>query len=466
MMLLMVHKNKKNGKPYFFGFYSIFVFNVAFLTVFFASVSMCAETGLNKFPEKAFISPDVCGRCHSDIKGMWDGSMHSMAMRDSLFVAASKLFTSQIKDGFEKDDAERCISCHNPVDFRSELVKGSSDDYTKTTDVGKNAVSCDLCHTVSEIVKTQNASFNVSPGKGEDDPGIKRGPRNDAEPMYHEAVFSKIHTESQFCGTCHNVVHTGYSTKLENTYSEWLESTYNSSDPAKVVTCQDCHMRQAPGKPSTGMTERPDYPGNSAMMGKERPNIYRHYVVGANTFMPAILGFPEKASLAVERLSNAAVLEIIPGKDNSSSLLKSFTVRVKNEGAGHFLPTGVTEFRQMWLEVEIKDSSGKTVFISGGVGPEGALLTDTRIFNTVFGDSEGKPTLNVSKAAKILTDHRIPPKGFLDETFSIKNGLKPPLSVNAALKYRSMEPSVVKLLLGGDRIIPVVTMASVSEEIK
>ena len=466
MLLTDYNINEKNEKPFFSGFFLNTVLIITFLNCFFAADCFCTETGLNKFPEKAFINPDVCGKCHGDIKGMWEGSMHSMAMKDSLFVSASKLFTSQIKDGMGKDDAERCIACHNPVDFRAEIIKGSSDDYSKVTDVGKNAVSCDLCHSVNEIVKNQNASFNVSPGKGEDDPGIKRGPRNDAEPMFHEAVFSKIHTEAQFCGTCHNVVHTGYGTKLENTYGEWLESPYNSSDPAKAVTCQDCHMRQAPGKPSTGMTERPDYPGKSSIMSKDRPNIYRHYVVGANTLMPAILGFPEKASLAVERLSNAAVLEIESGKDQKLSLIKSFTVRVKNEGAGHFLPTGVTEFRQMWLEVEITDSSGKTVFTSGGVGQDGVLLKDTRIFNTVFGDSEGKPTLNVSKAVKVLADHRVPPKGFLDEAFLLKNGLKPPFTIKATLKYRSMEPSVVKLLMGQDRDVPVITMSSVSKMIK
>jgi len=171
-------------------------------------------------------------------------------------------------------------------------------------------------------------------------------------------------------------------TKLEGTYDEWYNSPYNSPDPGKRVVCQDCHMRQAPGLPSTGMTERPDYPGKSADMGRERPHIYRHSVVGGNVFMTALLGNTEKAELARERLMHAAELEILIPE--SGGVLNGFTVRVKNEGAGHMLPTGVTEFRQMWLEVTVKDKKGKTAFFSG-MTDDGSLPEDTCLFNTVFG---------------------------------------------------------------------------------
>jgi len=83
----------------------------------------------------------------------------------------------------------------------------------------------------------------------EDDPGVSGGRRDDAAPMYHEAAYSEIHTSAIICGTCHNVTHLWYMTKLEGTYDEWYHSPYNSADPAKRVVCQDCHMRQAPESP-------------------------------------------------------------------------------------------------------------------------------------------------------------------------------------------------------------------------
>ena len=424
--------------------------------------------GLKPFRREAFISPDVCGRCHGDIHEMWDGSMHSSAFDDPLFRAASKLLIKDVKTEGERADAEHCVACHNPVAYRSGQVRGTSDNYDNVDEVTRNSLFCDVCHSITEIVHTTNTSFNTEPGNGEDDPGVKQGPRDDAAPMYHEAAYSEIHTSAIICGTCHNVTHLWYMTKLEGTYDEWYHSPYNLADPGKRVVCQDCHMRQAPGKPSTGMTERPDYPGTSADMGPERPHIYRHNVVGGNAFVPDMLGHPEKSQLARERLTHAAALDIMADKQGKQ--LDRFTVRVRNEGAGHMLPTGVTEFRQMWLEVTVKDGKGRTVFSSGILDDKGGLPEDARLFHTVFGDPEGNPTINVARADRMLSDHRILPKGFCDETFVLEKPLKKPLTITVRLNYRSMDPSVVSLLLGdkarAGRDVPVITMTEMEKRIE
>ena len=418
-----------------------------------------SDTALKPFAAGKFISPDVCGQCHDSIHGMWEHTMHSFAMDDPLFRAATKMFVKEASHAGQAGDAEHCVGCHNPIAFRSGQIKGSSDDYSKTDKVTARAISCDLCHSINEIVANMNAMFNTEPGNGEDSPGVKRGPRNDAEPMYHEAAFSEIHTKSEICGTCHNVTHTWYKTKLESTFDEWHDSPYNSSDPSKIVTCQDCHMRQSPGKPSTGMTERPDYPGVSAESGKERPNIYRHSVVGGNTFVTSLLGGKEAASMAEERLRNAATLEIIM-PDKSQKKVDSFTVRVNNKGAGHYIPTGVTEFREVWLEISVFDNSGNRIEFIGGVKQDGELPSDALVFHTVFGDSLGKPTINVTKATKILSDNRIPPQKWADRPIKLAKPVKIPCRIVAELKYRSMSPALAGTLLGSKAEIPVITMAA------
>lgn len=421
------------------------------------------NTGVKPFRGEGFIEPDVCSRCHSDIFDMWEGSAHSLATKDPLFVAASKLFVEQTANEGEKADAEHCIACHNPIAYRSGQIKGSSDSYDNVNAVTMHSISCDMCHTIDEIVQTRNALFNTAPGDGEDNPGIKRGPHDNVESMYHESAYSAIHTDSAVCGACHNVTHMWYMTKLEGTYDEWFHSPYNSPDPAQRVTCQDCHMRQAPGNPATGMTERPDYPGSSAMMGEERPHIYRHYVVGGNTLLPRFFDRADKADLARERLRHAAELEIMPNEDNSAA----FTVRITNAGAGHMLPTGVTEYREMWLEVTVKDANGTVVLSSGKMSPDGTLPSDTRLFNTVFGDSDGNPTVNVTKAAMVLTDRRIMPKGHADEGFTLPDNTRKPLTVTAALKYRSFNPGVAASLIGDKgKDIPVVVMAEVESTLR
>jgi hypothetical protein len=445
----------------------IFIFPSLFLlAVVFSHSDPLWEDGLQPFDAKRFIAPDVCGVCHENIFDMWDGTLHAGAFDDSLYRAATKLFVTLAHNTGERDDAEHCVSCHNPIAYRSGQISGSSEDFSKTDEVTRHAISCDLCHTISEIVKTMNALFNTDPGFGEDTPGRKRGPHDDAESDYHETYFSSLHTSSEICGTCHNVTHRWYYTKLEGTYDEWLHSPYHSLDSTKVVTCQDCHMRQSEGRPSTGMTIRPDYPGTSASMGKERPHIYRHNVVGGNTFVPVLLGHPERAVLARDRLQHTAVLEVFTGEEHRGQVSR-VTIRVKNEGAGHMIPTGVTEFRQMWLEVTVKDRKGKIIFTSGGVGLDGKLFQDTRVFQTLFGDSEGHPTINVSRAVMILNDKRIPPKGWQDEIYFMEKSFKKPLSITAELKYRSMDPAIVKLLMGGQTYdIPIVTMAKIETVIK
>ena len=420
---------------------------------------------LEPFVRENFIPPEACGTCHEDIHDMWSGSLHSTAFDDVLFRAATKLFVSDTANPGEREDAEHCVSCHNPIAYRSGQIKGSSDNYDNVDDVTKHSISCDLCHTIDEIVMVKNVSFNTDPGEGEDDPGTKRGPRDDAESMYHDSAYSPLHTSSELCGSCHNVTHLWYMTKLEGTYDEWYSSPYNSADPEKRVNCQDCHMRQSAGKPSTGMTLRPDYPGTSSEMGEERPHIYQHNVVGGNVYMPELLGNPEKATLARERLQKAAVLDIIPKIERNTLL--SFTVRVKNEGAGHMLPTGVTEYRQMWLKISVKDSRNNEVYSSGTVDTNGNLSVDTHIFNTVFGDSEGNPTINVVKASRMLSDHRIHPKGYCDESYVPEKPLQLPLTIDVTLNYRSMDPSVVALLLGDEaKKPPVVTMTALQKKLE
>jgi len=392
--------------------------------------------------------------------------MHSNALDDPLFVAATELFVNAAVHPGEREDAEHCVACHNPTAYRSGRIKESSSDYSNVDDITRRSITCDLCHTVDEVVTAANASFNTDPGDGEEAPGVKREPRDDAEPVFHRAEYSEIHTSSEFCGACHNVTHLWYMTRLEGTYDEWFHSPYNSADPGLAVTCQDCHMRQSPGNPSTGMTGRPDYPGASAVMGEERPHIYRHYVSGGNTLIPSVMGRPGRKKLAEERLKHAAVLEIV-GREETGEKVSALTIRVRNEGAGHMLPTGVTEFREMWLEVTVKDETGEVVFFSGGTGSDGALLSGTRVFRTVFGDPDGNPTLNVTEAAMVLNDHRVHPKGWVDERFCFDEPLNAPLTVRAELKYRSMEPGLVRRLLKDDGIeVPVVTMAVVEETLE
>ena len=67
------------------------------------------------------------------------------------------------------------------------------------------------------------------------------------------------------------------------------------------------------------------------------------------------------------------------------------TVSVTNSGAGHKLPTGAADLRQVWLEITLRDASGLAVWQSGGLDAYGALTPDTIQFRKILGDAAGKP---------------------------------------------------------------------------
>ncbi len=423
-------------------------------------------TKVGTIEKDRFISPDMCGGCHMDIYRMWKGSMHATAFRDPLFQSVAKLFLAEVKTDEEKIEAELCIKCHTPIGyFTGEIVK-TSDDFAKASEVAAKGISCDFCHSITQV-HGGNANLTITPGHGEDDPGIKHGPFTDAENDFHDSEYSKPHTKSKFCGTCHEVWHVAFKTPLESTYSEWKAGPYNTGDPQTTVHCQDCHMRQKPGVPATGSTKRPDNPGKAAAGAKERPHIFTHYFVGANA-VPELVKSKAHRQMAVERLKNAARVSLITKGDWQAGSKASVEVKVENIGAGHKLPTGLTEVRQCWLRVAVTDASGKVVFQSGRLDEAGKIADGAVIYNTVLGDKEGKPTINVAQATQVLKDYRIKPKESVTEKYelAIPADAQGPFTVTAELLYRSAPQKIVNIALGDSAPkIPVIEMASASMEV-
>ena len=227
-------------------------------------------------------------------------------------------------------------------------------------------------------------------------------------------------------------------------------------------------MRQKPGVPPTGKTARPANPGKAADNGPDREHVNTHYFVGANTLATQLEKNPVHAKMAVERLQNAADLELIKSASYNKNSLSQIKIKVINSGAGHYLPTGITEIRQMWLDVKITDKNGKTVFRSGSLDSEGNIDKSAVLFHTQLGDSKGEPVANVALADRILYDHRVPPKGYLIEKYSfmIPPDVLSPLTVTATLKYRSASQAFANTLLGNSSVeIPVVDMFSLVDTI-
>ncbi len=415
----------------------------------------------NKVSVKQFIDPSVCAKCHTKKFEQWNGSMHSKAFTDPIWRKATKIFFKEATAPKEILEMKACVKCHTPLGFRAYHIASPGDDYDKLAPLPSQGIFCNWCHNINEAKHIGDAGYEVAPGNGNDDPSTMLGPLEDASSDYHPTKYSELHTKSEFCGLCHNVSHATNNLPFEQTYDEWKKSPYNTGNPATTVNCQDCHMRQKPGVPATGKTARPDNPGKAANNGPSRKHINTHYFVGANALVTKLGGNEIHAQMAVERLQNAADLELVKSDTYQKNSISQIRVKVINSGAGHYLPTGITEIRQMWLDVSIRDKNGRVIFHSGHLDAKGHIDKSAVLFTTKLGNHKGEHVINVALADRVLYDHRVPPKGYLIEKFAfqIPSDAISPLKVNATLKYRSSSQSFVNLLLGDNAVeVPVIDM--------
>lgn len=409
------------------------------------------ETSTGKvISSEAFTKPEECKMCHREIYSQWKGSMHSNAYKDPLFQALTKIASKETNGLTDR----LCLGCHTPVG----VISGETppmDDST-LSEVAAEGVFCDFCHTVSESKGIGNLPAVSEPGD------VKRGPFKDSESPFHEVEYSELHTSAEFCGLCHNVSHPLSGLPIERTYSEWLEGPYRAAG----TICQDCHM--TPPEPPTEFTKNP---GKACIMGPEREHWWTHQFVGGNAVVTELFGSKMHADYARNRLKAAAKVEIIPPGSVTQPGLFEFQVKVNNVGCGHYLPTGLTEVREMWLDVSVvdKDGEGRELFRSGALDGDGEIDSDAVIYHTIIGDDSGKPTWKVWEATRVLNDYRIPPKGYRIERYAayIPPEVELPLKIRATLNYRSASPHLVKLLLGDEAIeIPVIEMTSAEVAVK
>jgi len=342
--------------------------------------------------------------------------MHAQALSDPIYLV-------KLEEADEATDGQLtpfCLQCHSPIGAMAGEITRL--DHSGASDVAAEGVTCSFCHHVTgSTTPVGNASQEVSP----DD--VRLAQLKDPQAP-HAAAYSQFHETAEFCGACHNVNHPANGTHLEATYSEWLDSPY----AAEGIVCQDCHMTPGPGvtKPS---------PGKAASTGPDREHIYSMTFAGGNV----ALG---DAALAEANLKAAAELTLeVPDVVEQGAV--GTKVTITNVGAGHYLPTGLTEVRQMWLEVTAVDEAGAE------------LLTERRDFGTVLKDAAGAYPAEMWDAVGIQSDDRIGPRESVsnDYSFPMSSGA---VTVEATLYYRSC-PEEMAEKAGVD--VPTTTMASLTK---
>ncbi len=437
---------------------------VVFLTVSFAGTaeeehpffpSLVNTPAGEPIPIASFKPVGTCKECHSEIYGQWKGSMHSLAYKDPVWQALWKLGDKET-DGLTH---KLCLGCHSTAGVVSEEVY--SKDGKKVPELVEDGVQCHVCHSVSgtrtELTPTgepENASFMISPGN------VHFGPFKDAKSTAHETAYSELHTKSEFCANCHQVFHPLNDMPIERTYDEWKNSIYAQ----KGIQCQDCHMQPIENAIEVARTLRkPKNPGWAAKGAPKRPHIYTHEFIGGNFTVTGLMGAAKHADLAKQRLRSAATVDVLAPQHVIPGSIGNFSVKVTNVGAGHDLPTSLTEVRQMWLDIKVTDSAGRVLLTSGDISAKGDIDPSAVMYHAVAADSEGNPTLKPWEMVYFLYKKTIPAKGYSVERYSFlaPADAKGNVVITATLRYRSFPQSLANLLLGDSApMLPVVDMAT------
>jgi hypothetical protein len=389
---------------------------------------------------KVLPSAENCASCHTDLATQWRNSAHGQAATDPYYQALAALFLQE-----RGVDAVRyCATCHNPIglmqgeidtDAALQASAGGQANAYKARALGINlpiseraaeGVTCVLCHQVASTAdQPENGSMYLYAGDWVLPTNSVATLALRAAPDYHKrALLPAAIVSAQMCGSCHNLTLPDNGMKLEPTYDEWLQSPY----PEQNKSCQSCHMSQQPGRRvNSGLSESVSVHGG---------------LPGAPSSLPALADNPEL-------LRTAASLDLEAGWTQTELVA---TVTITNSGAGHYLPTGADDLRQVWLELTVRDTNAQVVWQSGVMDAYGMLDAETVQFHKVLGDAQGNPIdlHRFWQTTQILEDTRLAPLEARRIPYRIPLDRKTtsgPLTLTIRLLYRDVSQSFAEFAL-------------------
>lgn len=242
------------------------------------------------------LSAKECGACHQAHYNEWKLSTHAHAWADLQFQAELKKESSPFM----------CINCHIPLQNQQEyIIEGliDGDIYkpvkTKNPKYDPNlqleGINCASCHVRNNVV--------IGPT------GTSKAP--------HKTIKDTKFLSEQLCISCHNAA---------AVITPTLACTFETGDEWKAgpffgkKNCISCHMPSVDREIVGGFGKRPSR---------------LHYFPGS--------GIPKLSTVESKGLNG---LGFYPSKIKSNYSVKdsiNFTLKLKNEFAGHKVPTGDPE---------------------------------------------------------------------------------------------------------------------------
>ena len=216
---------------------------------------------------------------------------------------------------------------------------------------------------------------------------------------------------SEFCGACHDVRLFGtdalgqaqgeHFKRLRNAYSEWR--TWSEGEARRgrtAASCQGCHMSRYPGVcvPATGnVAADPDCPPGTRFESRppsDAREARTHYFTSVDLPLApdypgafvsdrtldafgTPLGLRARRNILLKRTFRFGLGEVL----REGSRL-SIPVELENVGAGHRVPAGFSQEREIWVELRVTDARGATVYEVGVVARDDEDLHD-KSFETI-----------------------------------------------------------------------------------
>ena len=470
----------------------------------------------------ALEDPSGCSSCHRGNNATtlpfmphssWGGSMMANATRDPLFWAALDIANQDVAAIGKPGVGDYCLRCHTPRGWLDgHVVKngagGSSGaDGEKGCQLlghyaareGKSneysGVDCHVCHRSMPsgaqgqpgLIGNANLWIDDATDCTNEDGSVyggpcRRGPypyTSATDPLQppHGWTYSKYHTQSALCGSCHDIStpdtdqgplrtliradgsDSARPFPIERTYTEWNRSLFAEAifrdgfgdvlrgTPmlVRAQQCQDCHMRASEDPNAKACLQNP--------AGSRTGNLPVHEFAGANTWVPSIIQNEYAAALGSDRPDDydrtiAAAHAMLQSSAAVAATLTSYQppagatpgalgVRVAVTNlSGHKLPTGYSEGRRMWLNVQVRDAANLLVAESAAYDANSAVLSEdpqARVYEIQQGiwdtaahscaiEANGKQQFHFAINNCVLKDNRIPPLGFRPKAADDPNG--------------------------------------------
>jgi tetratricopeptide (TPR) repeat protein len=437
----------------------------------------------------AYPSAEYCGTCHQEAYSQWRQALHSNAFRTPFYRTSVNLLIRDPTRGIAF--ARHCDSCHNPIGVLSGAL--TEDSKIDRSQFDSDGLTCMTCHSVVSFDSTNgNASVKMGvPSVIVDEKGVRipgmvsfdmilKHPERHSKAVMHDF----LHTP-EFCAVCHKA---NLPTPLNDykfiraftAYDEWQQSKFSQRNPltfytADFITCQDCHMKR-------NANELSDY-------GAKNGTLASHRWLAGNTAVPFYYGFDEQLNKTVEFLRTGNYLNVDifalkkAGSDEmiaplgkvSYNLAPSETVEafvvVQNKNIGHSLIPEVRDLYEAWLEFEVKDGSGKEIYHSGYLKPDGMLDPRAHSFTNRPVTKEGQFVDN----HKVWTIHSVAYDNTVQAGRSVlvRYQFRLPadacgtFAVTAKVNYRHLRQSYLNNVLGAEHpAYPVIEIASRSRDLK